>query len=226
MDVAQAAAAYVGPVSDAFVFVTKKVHPIWFPYALAPTLHAARVSTIFQANVRRSPTPLSWGQYITGFLIMSWGGTILSCLLLGLPAPMLYSVHPFINYVSVHLFCTALFTTFPNLLSPALLDTTLWPIDALLRTNGIIATLGLFSHPSVHPEYKNSALTHLITGAIASAAGGVSVGTIGGFTSNWTFGTPPFLRAGAGWAGTLDLWGGALVGNPYLWKSHWSPRFR
>ncbi len=24
--------------------------------------------------------------------------------------------------------------------------------------------------------------------------------------------TPPVLRAGAGWTGTLDIWGGALVG--------------
>ena len=53
----------------------------------------------------------------------------------------------------------------------------------------------------------------MLIGAIVSSGGGVIVGTISGTTTNWTFSTPPFLRSGAGWDGTLDIWGGALVGT-------------
>lgn len=53
----------------------------------------------------------------------------------------------------------------------------------------------------------------MLIGAIVSSGGGVIVGTISGTTANWTFSTPPFLRSGAGWDGTLDVWGGALVGT-------------
>lgn len=71
MEFALSAASYLDPVADALVFInTTKVHPVWFPYALAPALHAARVSTIFHSNARRSPAPLSWGTHIVGYLIM------------------------------------------------------------------------------------------------------------------------------------------------------------
>jgi len=86
-------------------------------------------------------------------------------------------------------------------------------LDALLRTNGITSLLGLLDNPAVHPEYQNSPLTHLIVGAVVSAGGGLAAGTLGAWTPNWTLSTPPILRAGAGWAGTLDVWGGALVGQ-------------
>lgn len=45
------------------------VHPVYFPYPLAPTLHATRTSIAFQAAARKSPAPLSWGTYIVGYLI-------------------------------------------------------------------------------------------------------------------------------------------------------------
>lgn len=52
----------------------------------------------------------------------------------------------------------------------------------------------------------------MLIGAIVSAGGGLSAGTVSAWSANWVFSTPPVLRAGAGWAGTLDIWGGALVG--------------
>jgi len=71
MEVALVAANYLHPIADALVYIsTTKVHPVWFPYPLAPTLHAARISMIYQFNARRSPSALSWGTYITGYLIM------------------------------------------------------------------------------------------------------------------------------------------------------------
>ena len=71
MELALATANYLRPIADALVYInTTKVHPVWFPYAIAPTLHAARISIIYQSNARRSPSALSWGTYITGYLIM------------------------------------------------------------------------------------------------------------------------------------------------------------
>ncbi|KAF8877941.1 hypothetical protein CPB84DRAFT_1966259 [Gymnopilus junonius] len=221
MELASSVTEYLRPVADAFVFInTTKVHPIWFPYALAPTLHAARISMVFQSNARKSPTPLSWGTYIFGFLIMAWGGGLLSHFWLGLPPPMLYSFHPAINYISVHLFFTLLFQAFPDLLYPPILDTVFWPVDALLRANAVTLTLGLFASPNVHPDYRNSPLAHFLLGAIASSGGGLSAATFSLWSPNWTFSTPPPLRAGAGWAGTLDIWGGSLVALIYSSTTH------
>lgn len=52
------------------VKLSQLVHPTWFPYPLASTIHAARTSIAYQANARRSPTPLPWATYIAGYLIM------------------------------------------------------------------------------------------------------------------------------------------------------------
>ncbi|PPQ69709.1 hypothetical protein CVT25_012972 [Psilocybe cyanescens] len=218
MELALSVANYLRPIADALVYInTTKVHPVWFPFALAPTLHAARVSMIFQANARRaSPAaPLSWGTHIAGFLMMSWGGGLLSHFLLGLPPPMLYSFYPAVNYISVHLVVTLIFKILPDLLYPPVLDTILWPLDALLRTNAVTSTLGLLSSHNVHPEYQNSPLTHLIIGALVSSGGGLTAATLSAWTPTWTLSTPPVLRAGAGWVGTLDVWGGALVALIY-----------
>lgn len=71
MELAIAVSNHLAPVANALVYLNvTKVHPIWFPYSLAPTLHAARISMIYQTNARKSTTPLSWGTYIVGFLIM------------------------------------------------------------------------------------------------------------------------------------------------------------
>jgi hypothetical protein len=85
-------------------------------------------------------------------------------------------------------------------------------MDALLRTNSVTFTLSLLYNPNVHHEYVSSPLTHMLLGAMVSAGGGFLVSTLGAWNADWTFSTPPILRAGAGWFGTLDVWGGALVG--------------
>jgi len=48
------------------------------------------------------------------FTTQAWGGGILSHFLLGVPPPMLYSFHPSINYISVHLLVTLVFQIFPD----------------------------------------------------------------------------------------------------------------
>lgn len=59
--------------SDALTFVSKtKVHDRWFPYTLAPTLHATRISIAYQHNARKAGfgKTLSWPTYLAGYLIM------------------------------------------------------------------------------------------------------------------------------------------------------------
>jgi hypothetical protein len=87
----------------------------------------------------------------------------------------------------------------------------LWPLDAFLRTNGVTGMVDSTLNPKVHAEYRTSFLTPLIIGAVVSSGGGVLVGTISGTTADWTFSVPPFLREGAGWDVSLDVWGGVLV---------------
>jgi hypothetical protein len=97
MELALATANQLRPIADALVYInTTKVHPVWFPYAIAPTLHAARISMIYQSNARRSPSALSWGTYITGYLIMVCTssivlvGTQMSFIVLGRRSPVTF----------------------------------------------------------------------------------------------------------------------------------------
>lgn len=212
-------AGILGPFVNILKYITTtKVHPA-FPYLIGPTLHAARISIVYQANARKSP-PLTWGTYIVGYLIMCWGGGLLTNFMLGLPPPMLYSFGPWINYLTVHFVLTALFSFFPSFLHLSTLDTVFFPLDALVRTTAIIGSVSLLSPSSasakqISPLYVNSPLTHMIIGALASAGGGLSAGTLGTWTNQWNFSTPPVLRAGVGLWGSLDVWGGSLVAIVY-----------
>lgn len=209
----------LGPFVSILKYITTtKVHPA-FPYLIGPTLHAARISIVYQANARKSP-PLTWGTYIVGYLIMCWGGGLLTNFMLGLPPPMLYSFGPWINYLTVHFVLTALFSFSPSFLHLSTLDTVFFPLDALVRTTAIIGSVSLLSPSSasakqISPLYVNSPLTHMIIGALASAGGGLSAGTLGTWTNQWNFSTPPVLRAGVGLWGSLDVWGGSLVAMVY-----------
>ncbi|KAF9049325.1 hypothetical protein BDZ89DRAFT_1057678 [Hymenopellis radicata] len=216
MSTAPATLAYVlRPCADALTFLTTtKVHSTLFPYPWAPTLHAARISMAYQANMRRTSSNLSWGTYLAGYLVMCWGGMVISHSLLSMSPPILYSIHPYINYLSTHLVLTAVFNFFPQLLTHPALEVALLPIDALLRTNAVTSTVSLLHAPAsnaVDPKLSSSPLFHIILGAVASAGGGVTAATLKTWTPEWSFGTPVFLRNGAGVIGSLDVWGGSLV---------------
>ncbi|KAK7040728.1 hypothetical protein VNI00_009634 [Paramarasmius palmivorus] len=214
------------PVADSLTFVTTtKVHPTLFPYPWATTLHAARISLIYQANMKKAGQEkvIGWKAYLVGFLIMSWGGMLGTHFLLNLPPPPLYTIHPYINYLGVHLLLTVVFSIFPDAASTDLLptyDLFLFPLDAILRVNAITSSLALLSPSNAHSPHVNQLLAsspffHLILGAVASAGGGVSAATLSVWTSHWAFSTPVFLRPAAGWLGTLDLWGGSIVAFVY-----------
>ncbi|KAG7095220.1 hypothetical protein E1B28_005995 [Marasmius oreades] len=225
---ATALAIALRPVADQFTFLTTtKVHSTLFPYPWASTLHAARISLMYQGNMKKAgqEKAIGWKAYLVGYLVMSWGGMLISHFLLNLPPPPLYSIHPYINYLGVHLLLTLAVSSYPTILSPQNLpiyDLVLFPLDAVLRVNAITSSLTvLSSNVSVNPVLVNSPLFHLIIGAVASAGGGVSAGTFSLWTSQWAFSTPVFLRSTAGWIATLDLWGGSVVALVYgLSTSH------
>ncbi|KAG6894904.1 hypothetical protein C0992_004042, partial [Termitomyces sp. T32_za158] len=146
----------------------------------------------------------------------TWGGTLWTHHLLGLPPPMLYSPAPYIIYLTTHLTLTLLTALFPRLLSRAvlaLLDTVLFPLDALVRTAAITNTTAYLS-PSpastVPAPLRSSITTHLLIGALASAGGGLTASTLSTWSPSWALATPPVLRAPTVW-NTMDVWGGALV---------------
>jgi hypothetical protein len=62
--------AYHDLVSDAFSRLNTLVHPTLYPFVLGQTLHAVRVSIVFQSAARRSSAPLSWGKWIVGYLMI------------------------------------------------------------------------------------------------------------------------------------------------------------
>jgi hypothetical protein len=63
---------FLQPVIDALVALTSPVSEKYFPYPWAATLHAMRISLVYQSNVRaQDPTNKpGWGAYITGYLLM------------------------------------------------------------------------------------------------------------------------------------------------------------
>lgn len=197
------------------------VHPNYFPYSLGLALHAARVSIAYQSNVRNTGNweRIPWATYLAGFLIMSWGGSVWSHILLGLHPPQLYSVHPWISYLSIHLLLTGIFPHIQSALSPRTLDTLLFPMDSVLRLTSITASLSfLQSHPD--PRLSQSLFLQLIIGAVASAGGGATAATLGVWTPDWKFNTPMVLTSDL--VGTTDVWGGMVTAFTYglLTASH------
>ncbi|KAJ6609819.1 hypothetical protein B0H10DRAFT_2062612 [Mycena sp. CBHHK59/15] len=202
-------------LSSALVLLGCPVHGTVFPYVWGTTLHAARISLVFQTNMRATASHLSWGAYLLGFLLMCWGGSLATHILLSLPPPQLYAPGPWINYTAVHLLLTLLFHYVP-LPNPFLTNALLFPLDGLLRANSVTASLSLLAAPSVNPLLATSPLFHFILGAAASAGGGLLAATLSLWTADWRLSTPPPLHAGVwGLWSTLDIWAGGLVAATY-----------
>ncbi|KAG6853274.1 hypothetical protein C0991_005545 [Blastosporella zonata] len=202
-------------------FIGQPVHATFFPYPIAATVHAARISIAYQANAQAaksaSGAKLPWGTYIAGYLVMTWGGTVITHHLLNLPPPMLYATAPYIIYLTTHLLLTLLTYLIPSLLSPAnlaFLDTVLFPLDALVRTGAVTGTTAHLTSAVIPQALKGSIVSYLIIGALASAGGGLTASTLSTWSPTWSFSTPPVLRAptltALAW-GSMDVWGGALV---------------
>lgn len=215
------------PFIDGGAFIATPVHP-YFPFPWAHVIHAARTSMAFQNNARaasaKTNVKQTWPAYIAGYLVMAWGGGVITHQLLGLPAPQLTYFNPYIVYITTHIVITLLFRILPFL--PSLLpyiDMILFPIDAIVRVGSITGAVSLMSptsptHASVNSALSGSILTHMIIGAFASAGGGLTASTFSTWSPNWTFSTPPFLQAPSMIAfifASMDLWAGALIAALY-----------
>jgi hypothetical protein len=92
-----------------------------------------RISAAFQSILKRNGNRLNWRTYMAGFLVMvclrfirklrrlmylpstkSWGSMLISHFILQLPPPILYNIHPWINYLGVHVILTVFFHFFPD----------------------------------------------------------------------------------------------------------------
>jgi len=150
---------------------------------------------------------------------MSWGGSVWSHIFLGLYPQQLYSVHPWISYLSVHILLTAILPYIQTALSPRMLDSILFPIDSVLRLSSITACVSLVqSHTD--PRLSQSLFLQLLIGAVASAGGGITAATFDVWTPDWKFGTPVVLKSS--WVACTDVWGGAVTAFIYglLTASH------
>ena len=199
------------------LLTSRAVHESLYPYTLFTTIHALRVTVAFQNNVRVSSNKgkLTWGNYISGYLIMAWGGSVIAHLLMSLPPPVLYNYQPYINYISVHLLATAFFHAFPNALDMQILDSLFTPIDGILRSTAVASTLRILTSgalPLTHAPLAISPVTPIIIGAIAASGGGVLAGTLKTWTNDWSFGTFSIFKVGVGMLGSTDVWSGGLAG--------------
>jgi hypothetical protein len=105
----------------------------------------------------------------------------------------------------------------PRILTPRILDTLLFPLDAILRLGSITTTLDLV-HTHPNPQLSQSLFLRLLASAVASSGGGVTAATFAVWTPEWHFTTPVFLKGGV--VDTVDVWGGMLAGTfkfPVLW---------
>ncbi|KAJ7596013.1 hypothetical protein C8J56DRAFT_923826 [Mycena floridula] len=192
-----------------------QVHRALFPYPWSTSLHAMRISMAYHANAKRTSSQLSWGTHLIGYLVMCWAGMVGSHVLLGIPPPILYSIHPWINYLGVHLFMTFVFDIHPELLGSPMLGNPFFPLDAILRSNAVTLTLSHLSSPNIDPRLSGSPVFHIILGAVVSCAGGGAAATLGTWTPTWSFSTPVFLRPEADFWSLLDVWGGSVVAVVY-----------
>jgi len=200
------AAPILRPLASLITAATEPLSSTYYPYPLANTLHAARIHMAYRGRTEmlgfkgKKSRLVDWA----GFLIMCWGGSFLTSFLVGLPPPQLLSIHPWINYLSVHIILSVLLPTLP---APRTLDTFLPVIDALTRSFPITgAVLTTQSHPN--PTIRSNLFFQLILGGLSSSGGGLIASTLNVFSPTWSFGTPPILNAGF-W-GTMDFWAGVV----------------
>ncbi|OAV97485.1 hypothetical protein PTTG_11865 [Puccinia triticina 1-1 BBBD Race 1] len=210
------APALIQPISAFLVTLSKPIHPTLFPFALFPILHAFRISVAYRSLNKQAGGATSVVANLAGFLLMAWGGSIISHILLNLPIPQLLSFSPVLLYATTH-FCLPDIKNLPKLKT---LDTIFPLVDALLRTTSIAAGVeACRTHPS--PAIRESLSIQLFIGAVASSGGGISAQTLSVWEPSWRLNRPIFLQEGTMLAST-DVWSGTLVAVIYgcLTASH------
>lgn len=215
-------------------YLATLAHPTFFPFPLGLVLHAGRTSLAHQQLVRSSSTwkNTPWSAYLAGFFILSWGGGVVSHVILGLPPPQLYSVRPWAGYLVVHLALTFLGPLLQlQKIPPRIMETMCLPIDTLLRIISIFSSLALLtpapgSPLQINPLLASSPIVPLFLGAIASSGGGTLASTLSVWEPEWRLRSPGWMRAGAGLRGSVDVWGGAVAAGVYCFLAGNQPFYQ
>ncbi|POW00599.1 hypothetical protein PSHT_12975 [Puccinia striiformis] len=207
----------IQPVSALLVALATPIHPTLLPFGFIPVLHAFRISIVYRSLSRKAGGNSSVAANLVGFLLMAWGGSIVSHILLSLPIPQLLSFTPLLVYATTH-FCLPDIRNLPSLKT---LDSIFPLVDALLRTTAIAAGVeACRNHPS--PAISGSLSIQLFIGAVASSAGGISAQTLSVWEPSWRLNRPIFLQEGTMLAGT-DVWSGTLSSSiPKIDRSTYS----
>ncbi|KAK0548220.1 hypothetical protein OC846_004363 [Tilletia horrida] len=198
-------------------------HSSLFPFPWMFVLHAIRCSfawrAIIKANTLRAGGPqavkgLTWSADAFGFLLMSWGGGLLSHAITGQVPPPLLSAGSALTYLPIHaaislfLSTDALSAFHP---SGATMDILMSYIDGATRAGAVALGVNLASAHS-----PSSLLLQVGLGTLTACGGGQSCGTLGTWNPNgWTLSTPPALAARTVLEG-IDVWAPLLATIAYI----------
>ncbi|WVW78523.1 hypothetical protein I302_100478 [Kwoniella bestiolae CBS 10118] len=199
---------------------TTPIHPVYFPYLRFGVIHAARVTTVW-AGMRKGKKRGGRLQDLFGYLVLAWGGSTVTSLILNQPPSWLISPTPWIIYPLVYTFLV------PTGLSAYIVDTcptVLFGIigglvDGMTRGTTITSLGTLLSTSSVGSSAISSGgninlWTYGLLSLLAISSGGLIVGTLGLNEDEWKLGTPGLLKGGL--INTLDAWSASLVGLLWL----------
>ncbi|KAI8452366.1 hypothetical protein BY996DRAFT_6431870 [Phakopsora pachyrhizi] len=203
-------------ISNFLEFISKPIHESMVPIPIIPIIHAARISAIYRSLRNTAGGKTSFTADLAGFLLMSWGGSIVSCILLGLPMPQLLSFTPILVYSSIHL----AMPSFKHLPTAKTLDTILPLLDALIKTSTVAAGVDMCRNHEKRIVAESLSI-QLFIGAISASGGGILSQTMSVWEPSWRLCRPHFLQEGSILAGT-DVWSGALTAGiyGYLTSSH------
>ncbi|CAO1616875.1 unnamed protein product [Sympodiomycopsis kandeliae] len=198
----------LGPVVSLNQTLTTTFLPT-LPLPMLVVVHAARVSLAYRSikSVVQTKNDIisgkdqksskdSWGYDLAGFLIMGWGGSILSAFLLNTTPVQFLSPLPLLTFALVHIYLGILLKVLPLSSSNSLLwlDTLLPIMDGATRTGAIISSVTL-TRKTLHGD--NFFFTLLI-GTISACGGGQLASTLSVFNSQkdgWKFSTPAFVNS-------------------------------
>jgi len=200
-------------------FSTVPLYPGYAPVPIFTVVHSVRTYIAWTQATKASGAygKIGFLQGLFGYLVTSWGGATLSCILLAVPPTWMYNTTFFLTYVVA--FSVLSLGPIPDLLCQ-IPSEPLAVLDGFYRTSGAIGTLQLAQkNPSV--GMRTSPMSALVLGAVTSGGGTLLIPTFGLAQQEWTLRTPPVLKGNV-WA-TLDLWAGALVVAAYAFLSEAHP---
>ncbi|WVQ83373.1 hypothetical protein IAT38_005514 [Cryptococcus sp. DSM 104549] len=195
---------------------TTPIHPVYLPYLRFGAIHAARVTTVWAVMTKGRKGKVGVLQDLFGYLVLAWGGSTVTSLLLGQAPSWLISPTPWIIYPSVYaLLVPTGLSSYITSTAPALLfNITTAFVDGMTRSTSLSALPALVAASTTGIAANASWWTYALLSALGITSGGLIVGLLGLNEASWTIGVPSLLKGGV--LGTLDAWGAALVGLVYL----------